>query len=133
MIVEISLLYATSSLILCWLLFLDCLKMSSTEDENVVLSQSRAVGLKESEAEVESVVESVVQGERTVVASDEVEGGEAGDAANDEPVGLGFGEKGSSSEDGESCAETESYHSATSDGRHDLNYLADKKGKLSRN
>ena len=33
--------------------------------------------------EVESVVESVVQGERTVVASDAVEGGEAGDAAND--------------------------------------------------
>ena len=107
--------------------------MSSTEAENVVLSQSRAVGLKESEAEVESVVESVVQGERTVVASDEVESGEAGDAANDEPVGPGFGEKGSSSEDGESCAETESYHSATSDGRHDLNYLADKKGKLARN
>ena len=62
--------------------------MSSTEAENVVLSQSRAVGLKESEAEVESVVESVVQGERTVVASDEVESGEAGDAANDEPVVL---------------------------------------------
>ena len=52
--------------------------MSSTEAENVVLSQSRAVGLKESEAEVESVVEPVVQGERTVNASDEVEGGEAG-------------------------------------------------------
>ena len=108
--------------------------MSSTEKDGVLLRRSKEVALKESEAEVESVVESVVQGEGRVV-----------DAAEDENVEVisviagagqhGFGEKDSSDKDPEvedwSCAETVSFHSATSDDRHDIEYLASKKGESS--
>ena len=108
--------------------------MSSTEEDGVLLRRSQEVELKESEAEVESVVESVVQGE-----------GRVADAVEDDNVEVvsviagagqrGFGEKDSSDKDPEvedgSCAETVSFHSATSDDRHDIDYLASKKGKSS--
>ena len=109
--------------------------MSSTEEDGVLLRHSQEVALKESEAEVESVVESVVQGEGRVV-----------DAVEDESVEVvsvviagagqhGFGEKDGSDKDPEveygSCAEIVSFHSATSDDRHNIDYLASKNGKFS--
>ena len=45
--------------------------MSSTEEDNALLCHSREVGLKESEAEVESVVESVIRGEERVRGCDD--------------------------------------------------------------
>ena len=51
--------------------------MSSTEEDGALLRQSQEVALKESEAEVESVVESVVQGEGRIV-----------DAVEDENVAV---------------------------------------------
>ena len=50
--------------------------MGSTEDDNAVLCRNWEVALEESEAEVESVVESVVQGEGQVIAVVEDESGE---------------------------------------------------------
>ena len=123
--------------------------MSSTEEDNALLCHSREVGLKQSEAEVESVVESVIRGEERVRGcgdrdgSDEAsvtgsrdETGEAVTGIVTETAGRGFGEKDVTEDeivetDGESCPESESYHSATSDNRHDTDYLANKKGKLS--
>ena len=112
-----------------------------------MLSRSQEVGLKESEAEVESVVGSVVRGEERDDsggngASDDAgivggqdETGEATPGAAVTTTVCGFGEKDVPEEDvieadAESCAETGSYHSATSDDRHDIDYLASKKGKL---
>ena len=53
-----------------------------------------------------------------------------------ETAGQKFGEEDVTEDeiveaDVESCPESESYHSASSDNRHDIDYLADKKGKLS--
>ena len=46
----------------------------------------------------------------------------------------GFGEKDSSDsmddDDIDSCAKTGSFHSATSEDRHELDFLANKQGKL---
>ena len=123
--------------------------MSSTEEDNALLCHSREVGLKESEAEVESVVGSVIRGEEKVRGCDDRDGsdeasvtgsrdetGEAVAGTVTETVGRGFGEKDVTEDeivetDGESCPESGSYHSATSDNRHDIDYLANKKGKLS--
>ena len=122
--------------------------MSSTEEDHAFLCQSQEVGLNESEAEVESVVESVIRGEERVHGSgDKDESDEAsvagsqdgtGEAVADivaETTGRGFGEKDATEDeivraDVESCPESGSYHSATSDGRHDIDYLANKKGKF---
>ena len=111
--------------------------MSSTEDDNALLCQSQEVGLKESEAEVESVVESVIRGEERVHGSgDKDDSDEASVAGSQdgtrEAVGgivtetteRGFGEKDATEDeiveaDVESCPESGSYHSATSDSRHD--------------
>ena len=49
--------------------------MSSTEEDNAVLCRSREIGLKDSEAKAESIVESIVPGEGQVVAVVEDEGG----------------------------------------------------------
>ena len=99
-----------------------------------MLRRSQEVALKESEAEVESVVESVVQGEGRAVVAVENENVEVTSVI----AGAGqhgFGEKDSSDKDPEvedgSCAETVSFHSATSDDRHDIDYLASKKGRSS--
>ena len=123
--------------------------MSSTEEDNALLCHSRDVGLKESEAEVESVVESVIRGEERVRGcddnddSDEAsvtgcrdETGETVAGIVTETTGRGFGEKDVTEDeiveaDVESCPESGSYHSVTSDNRHDMDYLANKKGKLS--
>ena len=43
--------------------------MSSTKEDNALLCQSQEVDLKESEAERESVVESVIRGEEIVPGS----------------------------------------------------------------
>ena len=51
--------------------------MSSTEDDKAVLCRIREIGLKESEAKTEPIVESIVPREGQVVAVDEDEGGEA--------------------------------------------------------
>ena len=64
------------------------------------------------------------------------ETGEAVAGIVTETAGRGFGEKDVTEDeiveaDIESCPESEYYHSATSDNRHDIDYLADKKGKLS--
>ena len=121
--------------------------MSSTEEDNALLCQSQEVGLKESEAEAESVVESVVRGEERVEdGGDKDENDEAGDAGHGDEVeetgeeeagGLpvpGFGEKdvpsGDDDEEIGSCVATGSFHSATSDDRHEMDYLAKKKSKL---
>ena len=108
--------------------------MSSTEEDGVLLRRSQEVALKESEAEVESVVESVVQGEGRAVVAVENENVEVTSVIAGAEQ-HGFGEKDSSDKDPEvedgSCAETVSFHSATSDDRHDIDYLASKKGKSS--
>ena len=122
--------------------------MSSTEEDNVLLRQSQEVGVRDSEVDVESVVESVIRGEEKVddsggnVGSDKasVVGGqhETGEAVANALVATtvrGFGEKNAPEDDVieadvESCKETGSYHCATIDDRHDIDYLASKKGKL---
>ena len=105
--------------------------------------------MRDSEVDVESVVESVIRGEEKVGGSDaRGESDEAsvtcgrdgtGEVVSDAVVATtvrGFGEKDVLEDDVieayiESCTETGSYHSATSDDRHDIDYLASKKGKLS--
>ena len=78
--------------------------MSSTEEDNAVLCRIQEVGLKESEAEVESVVGSVVRvGERVSGGGSDDESGEASGGGNQEKAGVsvghgelhvpGFGEK----------------------------------------
>ena len=63
--------------------------MSSTEDDNAVLCRSQDVGLKQSEAEVESVVESVVRGEeRASGGGDNEESGEASGGGNQDEAGV---------------------------------------------
>ena len=114
----------------------DCFEISSTVDDNAVLCRSREVALKEKEAEVESVVESVVQGEGQVVAVVENEIGEVVSGVADESRMRGFGKKDDSADDPEvevgSCDETASFHSATSDDRHYIDYLASKKVNFSK-
>ena len=96
----------------------------------------------------ESVVESVIRGEERVpgsgVRDDSDEASIAGSQDGTrqavagvvtETTGRGFGEKDVTEDeiveaDVESCPESGSYHSATSTGRHDIEYLANKKGKL---
>ena len=109
--------------------------MCSTEEDSALLHRSREAELVESGAEVESVVESVVrEGGEVIVDGDKREGGEATDGGIS--AGHGFGEKDSSGDegpgpsDGGSCVETGSYHSTCSEERHDLDYLARKKGTL---
>ena len=121
--------------------------MSSTEEDNALLRQSQDVGVRESEIGDESVVESVVRGRDGVDDGGEEDGNiEAGDVDNQleseetggneasDVVVPGFGEKDVLSDDDEeeigSCAVTGSFHSATSDDRHEIDYLANKKGKL---
>ena len=122
--------------------------MSSTEEHKALLRQSQEVGVRESEVGAESVVESVIRGEEIVSGGgNKDERDEAGvtgslDGARHvvtivvaETTGRGFGEKGVSEDeiieaDVESCPESGSYHSATSDSRHDIDYLANKRGKL---
>ena len=130
--------YATSFYLMSIVTFIsDCFEMSSTEDDNAVLCRSREIALTENEAEVESVVESVVQGEGQVVAVVEDENGEVVSGVADESRMRGFGEKNDSADDPGvevgSCDETASFHSATSDDRHDIDYTASKKVKFSRN
>ena len=80
--------------------------MSSTEEDGVLLRRSQEVALKESEAEVESVVESVIRGEERVRGCDDRDGsdeasvtgsrdetGEAVAGTVTETAGRGFGEK----------------------------------------
>ena len=109
--------------------------MSSTEEDGVLLRQSQEVALKESEAEVESVVESVVQGEGRIVDAVEDESVEVVPVVTAGTGKRGFGEEDGSYEDPEvedgSCAETAFFHSDTSDDRHNIDYLASKKCKLS--
>ena len=119
--------------------------MSSTEEDNAVLCRSQEVGLKEGQAEVESVVGSVVRGEgRTSGGGGDDENGEASDGGDQEEAGLsieqaeghvpGLGDKADYSDDSsgehENVIATGSFHSATSDDRHDFDYLARKKGNL---
>ena len=107
-----------------------------TEEDNALLRRSRAVGLMESEVEVESVVESVDHcGGGVSGTGDENEGGEANSCPKNLKKTCGFGEKDVTEQDVsetdvESCTETGSFHSVTSDDRHDIDYLASKKGKL---
>ena len=115
--------------------------MSSTEEDNALLRQSQEVGVRESEIGRESVVESVVRGRNGVDDGGEEDGNiEDGDVDNqlesEETGGLeasdavvpGFGEKDVLSDDDEeevgSCALTGSFHSATSEDRHEIDYLA---------
>ena len=121
--------------------------MRSTEEDNSLLCQSQEIGLKESEAEVESVVESVIRGEERVDGSGDtdesdeasVAGSQDGEAVAGvvaETTGRGFGENDATEDeiveaDVDSCPESGSYRSATSYGRHDIDYVANKKGKLS--
>ena len=110
--------------------------MCSTEEDSALLHRSREAELVESGAEVESVVESVVREGREVAVDDDKE--ESGEASGGGGVvtSHGFGEKDSSEDEGpghsddESYVETGSYHSTCSEERHDLDYLARKKGKL---
>ena len=121
--------------------------MSSTEEDNALLRQSQEVGVRESEIREESVVESVVRGRDGVDDGGEEDGNnEAGDVdiqlESEETGGTeasdavvpGFGEKDVLSDDDEeeigSCSVTGSFHSATSEDRHEIDYLANKKGKL---
>ena len=121
--------------------------MSSAEEDNALLRQSQEIGVRESEIGEESVVESVVRGRDGVDDGGEEDGNnEAGDVDNQleseetggheasDTVVPGFGEKDVLSDDDEeeigSCAVTGSFHSATSEDRHEIDYLANKKGKL---
>ena len=123
--------------------------MSSTEEDNALLRQSQEVGVRESEVGEESVVESVIRGGEIVSGggnkddSDEADVTGSLDGARHivtgvvaETTGRRFGEKDVSEDeiveaDVESYPESGSYHSATSDSRHDIDYLANKRGKLS--
>ena len=71
------------------------LEMCSTEEDDVILRRSRGGELLESEVEAESVVESVVRGEKDESGSGGVEerGVASGAAVSNLP---GFGEKNSS-------------------------------------
>ena len=119
--------------------------MCSTEEDSALLHRSREAELVESGAEVESVVESVVRGEEKPIGcggddeNEEVSGGGAQEEAGvsvEQAEGRvpGFGDKANSSDDisgeHESVIATGSFHSATSDDRHDIDYLARKKGNL---
>ena len=108
--------------------------MSSTEEDGVLLPQSQKVALKESGAEVESIVESVVHGEERIVGAVGDESVEVVPIVTAGAGKRGFGKKDGPEDDpeaeGGSCVETVSFHSATSDDRHDIDYLASKKGKL---
>ena len=123
--------------------------MSSTEEDNALLRQSQEIGVREGEVGEESVVESVIRGEERVpVSGDRDDSDEASIAGSQngtrqavsgevaETTGRGFGEKDVSEDEiveaeVESCPESGYYHSATSDSRHDIEYLANKKGALS--
>ena len=114
--------------------------MCSTEEDSALLHRSREARLAESGTEVESVVESVVLGEKEVGVDDNKnESGEANGVGIAPSVGRGFGEKDVSADEGsgksveDNCAETGSVHSTGSEERHDLDYLARKEGILSRN
>ena len=105
--------------------------MCSTEEDDVLCR--RGGELLESEVEAESVVESVVRGEKDESGSGGIEEGRvaSGAAVSNLP---GFGEKDSSDsvcdDDIESCAKTGSFHSATSEDRHELDFLANQQGNL---
>ena len=88
--------------------------MYSTEEDSALLHRSREAELVESGEEVESVVR---EGREVTTDGDKKEGGEASDGGIS--AGHGFGEKDSSGDEGP-CSEE----------RHDLDYLARKKGKL---
>ena len=121
--------------------------MSSTEEDNALMRQSQEVVVRESEVGEESVIrgEEIVSGGGNKDDSDEAGVTGSLDGARNvvtsvvaETTRRGFGEKDVSEveiieADVESCPESGSYHSATSDSRHDINYLANKRGKLSRN
>ena len=119
--------------------------MCSTEEDRALLHRSREAELVESGAEVESVVESVVRGEEKPIgcgSDDENEEVSGGGAQEEAGVSVkqaegrvpGFGDKANSNDDisgeHESVIATGSFHSATSDDRHDIDYLARKKGNL---
>ena len=119
--------------------------MCSTEEDSALLHRSREAELVESGSEVESVVESVVRGEeRTIGGGGDDENGEASGGGDQEDAGVlveraegrvpGFGDKADFSDDSsgelESVIATGSFHSATSDDRHDIDYLARKKGNF---
>ena len=107
--------------------------MCSTEENDVLLRRSRGGELLESEVEAESNVESVVRGKKDESGSGGVEEG-AGATGTTVSILPGFGENDSSDsvdgEDVESCAKTGSFHSATSEDRLDLDFLANKQNKL---
>ena len=111
--------------------------MCSTEEDSALLHRSREAELVESGAEVEPVVESVVRGGREMkVDDDKDESGEARGGGVGVSASHGFGERDNSGDespghsDDESCAESGSYLSTCSEDRHDLDYLARKKGVL---
>ena len=121
--------------------------MSSTKEHNALLRQSQEVGVRESEVGEESVVESVVREKDGVDDGGDEDGNiEDGDAGNQfESEGTdgqeagkllvpGFSEEDVLTDDDEeeigSCVVTGAFHSATSDDRHEIDYLANKKGKL---
>ena len=121
--------------------------MSSIEENNALLRQSQEVGVRESEIGEESVVESVVRGRDGVDDGGEEDGNiDAGDVDNQlksegtggheasDAVVPGFGEKDVLSDDDDekigSGAVTGSFYSATNEDRHEIDYFANKKGKL---
>ena len=119
--------------------------MCSTEEDSALLHRSREAELVESGAEVESVVESVFRGEEKTSGcggddeNEEASGGgvqeEAGGSVEQAEGHVpGFGDRANSSDDSsgehESVIATGSFHSATSDDRHDIDQLARKKGNL---
>ena len=109
--------------------------MCSTEEDDALLHRSRGTEFVESEVEAESVVESVVRDEADGAGGEEVvEYAELDAGRTVVPNFPGFGEKDTSDAsvgaDVESCVETGSYHSVASDERHDLDYLANKRGNL---
>ena len=104
--------------------------MSSTEEDNVLQRQSRGAGFMESELESESVGGSIIRGEKEVTGSgDQDENEEAGVSAAGSKI-RGFGEKDVDDDEAECPEETGSAHSDSSDARHELDYLANKKCKL---
>ena len=108
--------------------------MSATEEDKVIQHQSRGAGKLESEFETESFVESVVRGEKEATGSGEKDETEEAGSGADVPKVCAFDAKNVDndvdSEDVERQAETGTLDSATSDDRHGLDYLANKKGNL---
>ena len=108
--------------------------MCPTEEDDDLLHRSRGIELLESEVEAESVIESVVRGEKIESGGGDAHWNEVDESRAGDSNISGFGEKDTSDdpvgEDIEKCVETGSYHSATSDDRYDRNYLANKRGNL---